>query len=116
MTDKIIYTPEQIEAMKDMRRNGKSYGAIAKVFGCSTTTLRVNLGRAVRPKSARIRRTLPRGMRTNQLNLGPPNKVSIPSSTLVDRDLRVELASLRTDLTAEFFGDPLPGYSALDRR
>lgn len=35
-------------------------------------------------------------------------------AALADRDRRYNLS--RPTLTAEFFGDPLPGYSALDRR
>ena len=37
------------------------------------------------------------------------------SSALEDRDRRYELRA-QQNLTAAFFGDPLPGRSALDRR
>lgn len=36
--------------------------------------------------------------------------------THLDRERRRELSYARTDVTATFFNDPLPGYSALDRR
>ena len=35
--------------------------------------------------------------------------------TLADRDARRAESLARTDITANFFGDPLPGRSALDR-
>lgn len=38
----------------------------------------------------------------------------IPPSVIDDRDRRADLAP--RDLTAAFFGDPLPGRSALERR
>ena len=40
--------------------------------------------------------------------------VETPACVLADRMHRRALS--RPTLTAEFFGDPLPGYSALDRR
>jgi hypothetical protein len=39
----------------------------------------------------------------------------VSAQALADRDARKAAAELRTQ-TAEFFGDPPPGYSALDRR
>lgn len=114
MTAKIEYTNEQIEAMRDMRRKGKSYNEIGKAFGCSSTTAAVNLGVKRRPTGTlRVRRTLPRGMRLAALNLGEPNRVFVPEEVTADRDRRL---AIRRDLTAEFFGDPPRGYSALDRR
>lgn len=38
----------------------------------------------------------------------------IPPEVLADRDRRYELH--HRDYTAAFFGDPLPGYSALEQR
>jgi hypothetical protein len=38
----------------------------------------------------------------------------IPARVIEERDVR--LAVSPSNLTAAFFGDPLPGYSALDRR
>lgn len=38
----------------------------------------------------------------------------VPPEVLAERDRRRELVP--RDLTAAFFGDPLPGYSALERR
>lgn len=48
-------------------------------------------------------------------NLRYREAIDRPSpAMLADRDRRASLQ--RPTLTAEFFGDPLPGYSALDRR
>ncbi len=41
------------------------------------------------------------------------SRVAVPTACLVDRDRRM---AAERDLTAEFFGDPPPGFSALDRR
>lgn len=38
----------------------------------------------------------------------------VPARVIEERDVR--LAVSPSNLTAAFFGDPLPGYSALDRR
>jgi hypothetical protein len=46
-------------------------------------------------------------------NAGGRAKVS--ANAMAERSARAE-ASYRRDLTAEIFGDPPPGYSALDRR
>lgn len=40
--------------------------------------------------------------------------VAAPSTVLAEREYRLALAP--RDLTAALFGDPLPGYSALERR
>ena len=40
--------------------------------------------------------------------------VTVPQQVLEERERRYQLAP--RDLTAAFFGDPLPGFSALDRR
>jgi len=42
------------------------------------------------------------------------DSISAPPQVLTERNLR--LAIPPRDLTAEFFGDPKPGYSALERR
>ena len=43
-----------------------------------------------------------------------PPSLSLRSDLLADRDRRANLEP--RDVTAWFFGDPLPGMSALDRR
>lgn len=44
-----------------------------------------------------------------------PIKITIPNSVLAERDRRSAALEQRTQ-TQEFFGDPAPGYSALDAR
>ena len=40
---------------------------------------------------------------------------TVPNASLIDRDRREELRD-QQNLTSRFFGDPPPGYSALDRK
>jgi hypothetical protein len=57
--------------------------------------------------------------RTNCLHSKRGNVTeNLPRALVDDRDRRTALRYVReeTDATATFFGDPLPGYSALDRR
>lgn len=42
------------------------------------------------------------------------DRTIVPEDRFVDRNIRVNLAP--RDLTAAFFGDPKPGFSALERR
>lgn len=108
---RIEFTPEQSAEMRAMRRNGKSWDEIAILFGVSHWTIRQHI---IGKYPERNRRTMPRGMRMVDLNLGPINRPFVPEDRLADRDRRATLEP--RDLTASFFGDPLPGYSALDRR
>lgn len=110
MTAKIEFTAEQIESMKAMRRNGKSWMHLALSFNCSTATVRRLFGVAFNNSRYYESR---QGWR--ELNLGPPARLMvIPVDVMAERDVR--LATAPRDITAEFFGDPLPGYSALDRK
>ena len=47
-------------------------------------------------------------------NRSAAGTMSIPIAALADRDARARLE--RPTITAEFFGDPLPGRSALDHK
>lgn len=42
------------------------------------------------------------------------HKSQVPPDVISERNRRINLSA--RDLTASFFGDPLPGYSALERR
>jgi hypothetical protein len=46
---------------------------------------------------------------------GTTGSLHVPAQALADRDRRKEAAGLR-DFTSTFFGDPPPGFSALDKR
>lgn len=45
-----------------------------------------------------------------------PIAARVGEGVLAERDHRNALRIGRSDITANFFGDPLPGYSALDQR
>jgi hypothetical protein len=61
---------------------------------------------------AKVLNAVDGGYEFAQLNLSPSLRPC--PLALADRDRRAELEP--HDLTAWFFGDPLPGMSALDRR
>lgn len=52
-------------------------------------------------------------VRGKQLN--PSSGPRMTTDVIAERDRRADLRAQRTDVTANFFGDPLPGESALDR-
>jgi hypothetical protein len=52
-------------------------------------------------------------MEETRIHLERVPRVSVPEHCLEDRDRRL---SAERSLTAEFFGDPAPGQSALDKR
>lgn len=52
--------------------------------------------------------------RTIIVHVSEDGRIDIPPSVLEERDRRGLLE--HSSITASFFGDPLPGYSALDRR
>ncbi len=72
------------------------------------------LGEAARGETtmAKVLNEADRGHESAHLMLSP--SVRPCPLALADRDRRAELEP--RDLTAWFFGDPLPGMSALDRR
>ena len=84
---------------------------LAKVLACPRAAA---YGEAVRGKlqMAKVLNEAARDCEPAQLMLSP--SVRPCPLALADRDRRAELEP--RDLTAWFFGDPLPGMSALDRR
>jgi hypothetical protein len=75
----------------------QSYKAVARIMGRSATTINEQLNGL-------------RGLRINR----KVKVENIPQEVLADRDYRADLPP--RSLSAAFFGDPLPGYSALERR
>ena len=108
MSNRIEFDEQQTEVMRNMRRMGKSWVEVAERFGCSTATVRRHMGFVVR-------RGREAAVGWKHLNLEPP-QVSrvVPDCVIADRDRRLAVAP--RDLTAELFGDPKPGWSALDRQ
>lgn len=98
MTERLSY--EQIESLRESWRLGHSWGKAAALAEVSLMTV------------ARYFREfkefdVPRGERA-------PAPIDIPPEVLADRDRRLSLAP--RSLVARVCGDPLPGYSALERR
>jgi hypothetical protein len=93
---KIVWTPEMLTIARAMTAKGYRNVAIDAYFG-----LRVGSW------SARLTYE-----RHHQHHVGSPR---VPPEVLAERAARIA-ARNRRDQTAEFFGDPPPGYSALDRR
>jgi IS30 family transposase len=104
-------TNEQLAQARILRREGKSFHAISKSVGRSYWTIR----RALDP-AARERRYQREWARREDRKSNPQDHARrpiIPPEVEADRDRRL---SIQRSLTAEFFGDPPKGYSALDRR
>lgn len=109
MSTKVVFSAEQTEEMRTMRRNGKSWKFLAAAFKCSTATVRRHMG-----VGFDNRRYYDSRISWRVLNIeGPHRAMVVPAHVITERDVR--LATEPRDLTAELFGDPLPGYSALDR-
>ncbi len=110
-TMKTKFTAEQIEAMRELHRGGKTYKQIGAQFNCSRETVSHRLNGT--KWRAGPRRPMERAI-IHRATLDEANRVVIPAAALAEREYRQSLAP--KDYTAAFMGDPLPGYSALDRR
>lgn len=85
-------------------------------WGCLKQRLPGRSFRSIENRANRIglRRSAPIAYGTRK-DVKPTGKAPIPLRVIADRDARNAAADLR-DLTAAFFGDPAPGYRALDRQ
>lgn len=89
-------TESEVAQARKLYRKLGNYNAVARIMGRGKTTINEQVN----------------GLRGNRVFRA--TEASIPDSVLVDRDRRYHLAP--RNLTAAFFGDPLPGYSAAERR
>lgn len=97
-----IWTKEQWRAALDFTRDrDKSADDVAAFFDDAFTALQVQ------------RKFDNMGYRGRLRGINAPRQV--PAAVLAERDARYEASLLRTR-TQEFFGDPPPGFSALDRK
>jgi hypothetical protein len=87
----------------EMREAGAKLEEIADAVGFSISAI----SEAARPVALRRIRARKR------VQFDAVDRVSIPDAVLIEREKRYSLAP--RDLTAAFFGDPLPGYSHYDR-
>jgi hypothetical protein len=126
MTTYRLTTGDHLRALR-LKREGRAWPEIAMEFGISAPVLR----RALDPVWAEHRagveyRSKMRALTAQQREqekrktLAPNGHQDyvtrryIPPHVLAERD--IAMAAGARDLTAEFFGDPPPGRSALDRR
>ena len=99
---KAIWTPEMLTIARAMMAKGYRNTAVDAYLGLRTGSWsnRLNYERYQRPETRA------------QHQVG---SMRAPPEVLAERDARLA-ARDRRDQTAEFFGDPPPGYSALDRK
>lgn len=115
-------TPEQLESAQAMRDVYKSsWELVADRFGVTVYYLRGCLDPAW--KSYRIKKTneCRARMRERKENPGTScithhvvQSMNCPGDILAERDRRLGIP--HPDFTSQFMGDPLPGYSALDKK
>lgn len=107
-------TEAHIEAARDMKMRGLPDQTIADRIGCAKKTVQFALHpdrREAHRKKCKDRRIAKRSVRGDD-----EPKLEIPESTRRQWLERAKAYASRTDLTAWLMGDPIPGWSALERR
>jgi hypothetical protein len=109
------WTKEQIKIAVEMRESRKNFREIGEVLGKSPKAVSVKLTK-MKMSGAQIEHQYTyQRERLRAQHTTPNSGGANPSqAALDDRALRLGIAP--RDLTAAAQGDPLPGYSALDRR
>lgn len=114
---------EEMTRLVNLRAEQKSYAEIADLLGRTRQSVRSKLKNSSftpeqllrRAKNAKIWRELSeKGERRVHPNGWDKPSSRPPADLIAERDRRSAMAP--RDLTAAMFGDPLPGYSALERR
>jgi hypothetical protein len=98
--DPHTWTAAEIAIVREMDSNGDSTADMADRLGLSFDQVRYALYRA---------------RREGRDDDAPVSPRAPPHAVLFDRERRIE-ARERQTLTGQLFGDPAPGFSALDRR
>lgn len=98
MAPRNLWTENEMRRARQLYRTLHEYGAVARVLNRSPETVRRHLKGL---EDARSERVIVRAEKA-------------PQAVLDERNER--LARSHGSLTSRFFGDPLPGYSALDQR
>lgn len=128
----VMLTPELVDQARELRANGAGWHTVAKRTGISEYILRVEIEpqyqehrraqhrrHVIVKKEQAEKRALVRARRRS-ITKGAPHVVSafdrVPPDVLRDRDAREAAARERATLDQIVFGDPIPGYSALDQR
>lgn len=114
------WTDEQLRTLRQLHEAGWTYKAIADELGCSVERVRGRLAwdkktnEQLAKRREQINRRRRGEMSTTRFHPTYDTVAGRPKpAQIADRDAR--RAAVRT-ITAEFFGDPPPGYSALDRK
>lgn len=115
------WTPEEWERAKQLMAEGAGYDKIAERLGRSRKAVKSKfqeMNRSPKQKEAKLeyqRRKRSEGKGVGREAAGIRDQHEMPCAEIfIERNRRLSLAP--KSLTAAFFGDPLPGYSALDRR
>ena len=101
-------TEEETRQMLAMYRSGLRIIDIVRATGHDRMAVRHALGRPGETSYVRIR------TKTGENPAEPIRAVEIPIEVIAERERRLALQP--RDLSAALCGDPLPGYSALERR
>lgn len=122
-----IWTPEEIETLHRLRRIKTPIAAICAELGRTVHSVKHRLewdGKTAESRQKRRARIKQRRAEVSGAGVGRHDLNSLnlelgvgprPTSELLcERDRRLQIAP--RDLTAALCGDPLPGFSALDRR
>lgn len=102
------------EAIRDMKMRGLPDQTIADRIGCAKKTVQFALHpdrREAHRKKCKDRRIAKRSVRGDDEPV-----LHIPESTRREWLERARAYASRTNLTAILCGDPIPGWSALERR
>jgi len=115
------WTAEETARALKMRADGMSTSYIAEVLGRTPKAVKVRICRlSMTPEERESRNKYERDRRAQENTTKiaeikfEAHKSKVPNGVLSERNVRSGLQ--HRDLTAAFFNDPLPGYSALDRR
>lgn len=114
---KLTLSERDMERANKMRRGGLSYRHIAVRLGVNYSTML----RALNPQyydrvRDRAREYAKQNYRVGKMHPADPSSRLQLSGPLIDERERRNEASQRQDLTGATFGDPPPGYSALDEK
>ena len=93
------HSPDTRQKCIELRESGLSCRQIGEILGVNRKTVSALIHDFRKRDYRRVEEIIP---------------VSAPAQVLAEREHRLALAP--RDITAALFGDPLPGYSALERR
>lgn len=99
------WTDDETKLALELSEDGVAFSLIAMRLGRNSQSVRDKL---------RSLRGMRRRVKANPSIQTVETRIEIPHECIAERDLRSSLSP--RDLTAAFFGDPKPGYSALERR